>query len=392
MSNTNFNVTRMPLSGARGGQQPASGPGQTHKQHSTDKTTPLTESTATTRTLAPLTRYDADLGIAVPIDPSETQEDPAGAPGGTKTADPDRHAKWKEQQAAKKAERETARTEKAATSQLLAKDLLAKGDLVGAAKTLGMTPAELSTLVTHATLGMPTKPEEPKKLSPEEQRVADETKFKEDRLAFEKEVREYNRNKDVTSFIEKNIAPELQNKDKYEMIHAASDIPKISAYVYEYMNQHYLETSGKNEDGSFKPGEVLKASDILESIEETMYKAHVQSLERAKKIKKVSSYFAPPKEEVEAEEPNAEVAEDLDPWARRRTPQAKLSVARPEPVQTTDEPDLSISQEKPMELNVQRRAAKEAGRPSNWRSLSAAEKLAVLRREEEAEKRKSSVK
>lgn len=245
-----------------------------------------------TRSIAPLTEYNSDTGnLDVKADsPWGAKLDPK--PDTTQQPQtPDRHTAWKAEQAAKRAEREQKKSEKQVQNQLLAKDFLQKGDLAGASNALGISPSDLIALVSNGALGI--KPEVKTK-TPEEIRTEEEAKFRADRLAFEKEQREWKYQQTAQSYIKDNISPVLVDKDSFEFIHQY-DVKQIENYTYEYMNEHYRKT-----------GEVLNAKDVLETIENEMYNSHVASLEKARGIKKVAKYFSPQEEQLDGTEEEQE--------------------------------------------------------------------------------------
>lgn len=248
-----------------------------------------------TRNIAPITEYNSKTGNldvrsdtpwGKPAAETPAVETPA-AETATSTTTPDRHTKWREEQAAKKAQREEQRLAKRSKQEALASELLKKQDLVGAAKALGMSPADLATYVDNARLQIPVKTEE---LTPEQKRAQDEEKFRQERLAFEEEQKAFKYQTIAYNYIKDNIAPVLADKEKFEFIHKY-DAAKVQNYIYEFMNKHFQET-----------GEELSPQDVAETIEEQMYNAHVQSLESLKGIKKVAKYFAPAPTPTEVEE------------------------------------------------------------------------------------------
>lgn len=239
-----------------------------------------------TRNIAPLTEYNNETGnldvsprspwgVSSEVETVKTEPEVVAE---TKVSSTERQAQWKADQAAKKQKVQEKRVEKQAKQQVLAKDLLLKGDLVGAASALGMTPSEFATYVDNARLQIPNKVEE---LTPEQKRVQDDENFRKDRLVFEQEQKNFKYQVIASNYIKDNIDPVLADKDKFEFIHKY-DVGKVKNFVYEYMNKHYVDT-----------GEELKASDVLETIENQMYETHKSSLESLRGMKKVSSFFAP---------------------------------------------------------------------------------------------------
>lgn len=288
------NITRMPSPTAAGGNAPLPGNGEAAKADAA-KFKPVTEHTAVKRAI-PVTDY-AGPAVDEPVAETPVVETPA---------EPTRHQKWLQQQKEKREARDAGRAERATKAQALAADLLKKGDLPGAAKALGLPVSELVTLTNQAAIGV--KPEDPvKPLTAEEQRAADEAKFKADRLAFENEQRQWRLDRDVRDYVAANISPVLADKDAFEMIHNVG-AESVSAYAYDYMNRHYQAT-----------GEKLAAKDVLETIEQQMYDSHVAVLEKAKTLKKVAKLFAP----AVSEEDTSAAAEPVS-----RADNSPLSLAR----------------------------------------------------------------
>jgi hypothetical protein len=99
------------------------------------------------------------------------------------------------------------------------------------------------------------------------------------------------------------------------MIHSVADVSQIQGYVYDFMNDHYNKTCTWNETEKRwnQDGEELKASDVLETIEDQLYQSHVQSLEKASKIKKLAKYTSPQQrqEQQEPKAPKGETRVDL---------------------------------------------------------------------------------
>lgn len=242
------------------------------------------------RSIPAITKYNLDSGLIEPDAEKTTWGKRSVAEVGLKENEPSieatpaedasyDHSKWKQEQAAKKQERNQKKNEKAAQQQVLAKDLLQKGDIVGAARALGMTPTDLITYMDNARLSIPNKTEE---LTPEQQRAADEEAFKSERLAFEEEQRAFKYQTVKQSYTRDKILPILADADKFEMVNQANADGSITDYIYEYMNKHFVET-----------GEELSAADVAESIENELYTARSQALEAAKKTKKLAKFFTP---------------------------------------------------------------------------------------------------
>jgi hypothetical protein len=393
-SNPQINLTRIASKSLAGGHAPLPGSGESAKKEA-DKYKPVTEHTVVKRVI-PVTDFKPADGAD-----DEPEGEPTGdaaPPAETAAAEKDRHAKWREAQEAKRAARAQANVDAAAKRQVLAKELLAKNDLAGAAKALGMPASELVTLVNQAALGLKPEEEAPKKLTPEEQRVADETAFREEMKAFRAEQEAFRNQQAMTGFVEKNIRPVLADKEAYEMIHAAG-VEDIETYAYRYMNQHYFDTSEKDASGKItKPGEVLNAKDVLDAIEENLLKQHTATLERARGLKKVSKYFAPVGDAAASEETPA-TRDEIDKAgstsltsARRR--QVAQAIAELEAEGAAEETET------PAEPPPANPAAPKIVRPpsngANIRAsklvgvrLTAAEKLARVRAEEEEAARAS---
>jgi hypothetical protein len=339
----------------------------TQVQNSAPGAMPTTK--VVTRNIAPLTTYNNETGL---LDSKPWAEETTTEPTTKEEpAKPNRHDDWKTQQAAKKQELADKKAEKLAKNQVLAKDMLAKGDFAGAAKALGMTFDELRTYTQSALLGIPT---EKKELTPEEKRAADEEKFKADRLAFEKEQTEFRYQQIATAYIDKNITPILKDSEKYEFINNA-DVDKIKAYMYNYMNEHFAKTKQE-----------LKAEDVADVIEKQLYDNFVAGLEKGRTLKKVSKYFAPKEEAIAEEETSMEQAEKALPTKER-----KIDLSTPN-VREEDPEEEEINERFPAETKKQipkqaviRKGASESNVP--FALLSAEEKWEIIKREKEQEAR-----
>ena len=325
------------------------------------------------RNIAPITEYNSETGLLdvkkgfFAEEPSTEQAKPAETDKQEAPAkQTDRHSQWKQEQQAKREAAEAKRVEKAAKNQALAKDYLKKGDLINAAKLLDMTPSDLATYVNNSLLNIP---QEEKKLTPEEQRELDLSKFKEERLKFEEEQKNFKYEVIASQYIRDNITPEISNKDKYEFIHQG-DISKISRYVYEYMNDHYQKTN-----------EVLQAKDIIESIEAQMEKEFVSSFEKAKNVKKLAKYFQPSSNEQETEReieiPSPRTSQLMEPTLSNK-------VARPldsrfptrDDVDELEEESDRLSMPASTSLKPQRQAS---SRNTPFAFLTREEKMALIR-------------
>lgn len=386
MSNSPINLTRISTRSLQGGSAPTPGAGEEAKKEAA-KYKPVTEHTAVKRTI-PVTDFK-------PIDADDPEADANGAaPAGEAAAEETRHAKWQAAQEAKRAARAASRVEADAKRQGLANELLKKGDLAGASKALGIPASELVTLVNQAAMGMRPEETPPKTLTPEEQRTADETAFRAEMKAFRKEQEDYRGAQNMKGFIENSIRPVLADKDAYEMIHAAG-ATDIETYAYRYINAHYYETSEKDEAGKItKPGEVWNAKDVLDEIEENLVKQQVATLERAKALKKVAKYFAP---EAPAEDAlPAAKSEQAGSTSLTSARRARIAQAMADE-EAESEPEAQVEPPKgdPAAPKVVRSPAPGA----NVRAthlvggrLTAAERIARARAEEEAAARASLVK
>lgn len=289
MSNGNgngVNLTRIASPSLRGGAAPLPGSGESAKKEA-GKYTAVTEHTTVKRAI-PVTDYE----------PPEAEE-PEAEPGAVvkpadAAAEDSRHEKWRAAQATKKATTDAVKLETLAKRQGLASVLLGKGDLTGAAKALGIPASELVTLVNQAAIGLKPEPEKPKELTPQEKLDADRTAFAKEMQEFRDEQKRDRNARAMQSFLDSDIRPVLADKDAYEMIHAAG-AADIETYAYRYMNAHYAETAKKDENGGVIPGtgEVLKAKDVLDAIEENLVTAAEASLARQRDVKKLGKHFAP---------------------------------------------------------------------------------------------------
>jgi hypothetical protein len=298
MSNGPINLTRIASNSLQGGHAPLPGNGEAAKKDAV-KYRPVTEFTETKRTI-PVTDYK-------PAGATEEPEPNTTAPAADdKPAEKSRHEKWKEAQEAKREKRQAEKSEWAVKSQSLAKSLLAKGDLAGAARALGIPASELVAQVNSAAMGMKPEPEKPKQLTPQEKFEADRAALQAEMKAFREEQAAERNTKAMTSFIEKSIRPVIADKEAFELIHQAG-VEDIETYAYRYMNDHYFETSEKDENGVItKPGEILDAKKVLDAIEQALLDEATKTVERTKGVKKLSKYFAPPAAAVEAGAPVAQ--------------------------------------------------------------------------------------
>ena len=245
------------------------------------------------RTIAPPTTFNTETGLREDVKGGWTGKDgekpaPAAKPksGAEGKPAPTRHETWLAEQKAAREAREAKKTAKTAESQALARDFLKKGDLAGAANSLGMPSSELRELLLGGLLTTPTPDKE---LTPEQKKAADEEAFRASVLAHQKDVDAFKNATIRASYIKDKILPALADAAKYEFLHNEG-VEKSAAYAYDFMNAHYQKTR-----------EELSISDVLSEMEKTLEKNFVASVERAKKMKKAERYFRPSEEEVVAE-------------------------------------------------------------------------------------------
>jgi len=237
---------------------------------------------------------------------------------------------------------------------------------------LDMSPADFATYVDNARLSIPTKTEE---LSPEQKRAKDEEQFRADRLAFEKEQSAFRYQTIASNYIRDNIAPVLQDKDKFELIHTAG-LNDMQNYIYEFMNKHYNETK-----------EVLSAQDVAETIENQLYQNSIQAIEANRKVKKLAKLFASQEEEVKVAVD--EMAEAPGRQTRPSFVEPTLTNKQARPLDTrfpTRDEELNASSEEeaeeaePNTNTVSKR--KSVGSDIPFALLSRAERLARMKAEQ----------
>lgn len=272
------------------------------------------------REIAPLTDYNSKSGMIEPrkgwganenkeIAATETDKDETPK----KTPSKDRHEQWKKDQEAKKNQRETIKTEKAAKQQLLAKDYLQKGDILGAARALGTTPQELIALTQNAALSIPTTKE---RMTPEQKKLQDEKEYHEARERRIKDLETNQVNLANSIWIKENIAPVLKDTTKFELINRG-DVSKISQAIFDYANKHYIDTCKLDAKGNLlEKGEVLDINEIAETIEQQYEEAAIASIEANKKAKKLAKYFTSKAEEEQEEPVEEEEAEEPAPLVK----------------------------------------------------------------------------
>ena len=129
------------------------------------------------RTIAPPTTFNTETGLREDVKGGWTGKDgekpaPAAKPksGAEGKPAPTRHETWLAEQKAAREAREGKKTAKTAESQALARDFLKKGDLAGAANSLGMPSSELRELLLGGLLTTPTPDTE---LTPEQKKAVD---------------------------------------------------------------------------------------------------------------------------------------------------------------------------------------------------------------------------
>ena len=213
-----------------------------------------------------------------------------------------RHDEWKKQQEQKKQERAEAQYNNKIKKQELVADLMRQGNFAGASQALGMTVAELLTLTQNASLSIPTPKKE---LTPAEQKEQAETEYRKSVEAKLADAESFKRNTIMTNYIRENIDPVFADKDKYELLNMnPQNVPKIKSAVYNFLNEHYMETQQKDAQGNWIPdsGEVLEVSDILDAMENQIAETAKETLENYKKAKKFKTLFEQRQEEEEVEE------------------------------------------------------------------------------------------
>jgi hypothetical protein len=405
MSNGNpVNLTRLATKSLQGGHAPIPGYGESAKKEA-DRYRPITEHTMVKRTI-PVTDFQP---AGEPADAAAEEPKAAADPA----AEKDRHTKWREAQEAKRTKRQTEKLDAEAKRQGFVGVLLQKGDLQGAAKAARMSVADFVAMTNNAAMGIKPEPEAPKKLTEKEQFDADRDSLRKDMAAFREEQATERNTRAMTTFIEKEISPVLADKDAYEMIHVAG-AEDIKSYAYHFMNRHYYDTSEKDEAGNVtKPGEILSAKDVLDTIEEQLYQEQLKTIERTRAIKKVAKHLGTPPESGGGDA--AAVAQNLgeggaaaeaDPTqragstslndARRRRIQEAMSDMAKEPAVAEEEPasdeaELSETEaDAPVRGNPAAPKVVRATAGANIRAirptgrLTAAEKIARARAEEHA--------
>lgn len=201
-----------------------------------------------------------------------------------------RHQEWKAQQEAKRQATQEAKQAKQIQKQALAKDYLAQGNIVKAAESLGLSVADFLAMTQNAALSMPTKKEE---LTPEQKKAQEDQQWRE---SMQKRLEDADRFKYETvasNFIRDNIAPKMADAEKYQFLNQNPDLaPKIQRGIYEYLNQCYAETCVYDAQGQLiQDGTFPKIEDVLDTLETQYEQAAVDTLEKAKKIKKLSKFF-----------------------------------------------------------------------------------------------------
>ena len=381
------NLTRISTKSLAGGHAPIPGSGEAAKKDIA-KFRPITEHTEVKRTI-PVTDFK-------PAD-WEPEAEAEATPPAAEAAEKTRHEKWKAAQEAKRTSRAAASVEAAAKRQGLAKELLAKGDLPGAAKALGLPVSELVTLVNQGAMGIKPEAETPKVLTPDEQRAADDASFKAEMKAFRAEQAEYRNAQAMASFLDKEIRPVLADKDAYEMIHAAG-ASDIETYAYRYMNQHYYDTSEKDAAGKItKPGEILVAKDVLDAIEANLVTQAEATVERNRGLKKLSKHFAPAAGAV-AQDLGADLdkagSTSLTPTRRARIAAAmaeELAAAGAGPGEEEEEsePEAAVNPVQPKVVRPAQAGANVRAPHLVGGRLTPAQRVAAARAEEEAAARAS---
>ena len=274
------------------------------------------------RAIAPPTAYNPDTGVVEPVEGGWTGKDGAPEPKAEaakpEPGKPTRHDQWKAEQKAAREAREAKTAKKTVETQALARDFLKKGDLVGSAKALGMSPAEFREYAQNVLLTAPTPDKE---LTPEQKRAADEEAFRAEVKTFKAEQEAFRNQTIRSSYIKDKIAPVLADAEKFEFIHNEG-LEKMGAYIYDFMNAHYGKTK-----------EELSASDVAEEIEKQLEANFTASVEKARKMKKAAKYFRTEEPEAEpapalaVEESNEEeVREDM------RFPERDIARLRPAPL------------------------------------------------------------
>lgn len=152
------------------------------------------------------------------------------------------------------------------------------GDLDQIAKAHDMSTTDYVRWVNAKAIGAPTE----KTPTPAEQVAANAKKWQE---KIDKDVQELKIAKNVNdkmSYINKNILPHLiKSPEEYEFIHDKG-IDQVSDIVYDFMNQHFLET-----------GEELDPVELIKSLEDQYCEDFRQDLkikeEKKLKFKKLST-------------------------------------------------------------------------------------------------------
>ncbi len=259
----------------------------------------------------------ADKPVAKPTKVQRVKKDPAVLEDGSNTVDKSdsvkRQEAWKKQQDDKKAAREQKQRLEAFNGQALAKELLAKGDFAGYAKSIGLSPQELLLLTNQAALSIP---KEVKPLTEAEQLKKDIEDLKKSKEEFQKEIQENKYWSVRNSFTSKEIMPLISNADTYEFINnMKGGVDAAAAFIYEHM------------DDELQKGNKLTVKQVADEMETELYNTYVASLQKAKKIKKLQSILGNQQVEDETSvEPGEEDVDQPSPKIQKPIKQVQLGM------------------------------------------------------------------
>jgi len=259
----------------------------------------------------------ADKPAAKPTKVQRVKKDPAVLEDGSNTVDKSdsvkRQEAWKKQQDDKKAAREQKQRLEAFNGQALAKELLAKGDFAGYAKSIGLSPQELLLLTNQAALSIP---KEVKPLTEAEQLKKDIEDLKKSKEEFQKEIQENKYWATRNTYTSKEIMPLISNADTYEFINnMKGGVDAAAAFIYEHM------------DDELQKGNKLTVKQVADEMETELYNTYVASLQKAKKIKKLQSILGNQQVEDETSvEPGEEDIDQPSPKIQKPIKQVQLGM------------------------------------------------------------------
>lgn len=154
---------------------------------------------------------------------------------------------------------------------------MAKKDPTAVAKAFGMDPTEFLRQYQNAMFNIPNEPPKP---TPEEDLKARIERYEEERKQEKQAMIQEREQMQRSNFIQFQILPVINgNTERFELLNLNGK-EQCAEFIYDMMNSHWQQT-----------GEVLKAEDVAEEMENQLAKEMEDKINSTKKLKKFNKHF-----------------------------------------------------------------------------------------------------